>query len=432
MRSRLLLAAASLLVIASCNGAQQKRRAVREYISATWEKTLRYHPEDTPDSLLGLPRPYTVPCDEGMFNELYYWDTFFTNEGLIADGRIGMARDNTEDILYLIDKYGFMPNGNRIWYLSRSQPPFAALMVDAVFDATADTAFVRRAYPTLEKEYAFWQQQRSTPTGLNRYGGEPDEKLLKEMVGTLGKRLGDDFRSKGWSQEQTERFSRHGVAECESGWDFNPRFDRRCEDFCPVDLNALLYGMESRMARFSEIIGRGEEALWQERAQKRKELIIKYLYSNGAFYDYDWVNGRSSDVVSVAPFVLLFTGALDEDKAQAVVNSLSALEYPAGLAVCADAAYPYKYQWSFPNCWPPLQYMAVKGLDRYGRRDDARRLAASWTTAVENLFARTGKLWEKTTCTDSGVPEGVEYGTPSMMGWTAGTYVCLSKYLHNE
>ena len=76
--------------------------------------------------------------------------------------------------------------------------------------------------------------------------------------------------------------------------------------------------------------------------------------------------------------------------------------------------------------------MAVKGLDRYGRRDDARRLAASWTTAVENLFALTGKLWEKTTCTDGGVPEGVEYGTPSMMGWTAGTYVCLSKYLHNE
>ena len=105
-----------------------------------------------------------------MFNELYYWDTFFTNEGLIADGLVRTAEDNVENILFLIDRYGFMPNGNRLWYLSRSQPPYAALMVEKVYEATADTAWLRRAFPILEKEYGFWMRERMTPTGLNRYG----------------------------------------------------------------------------------------------------------------------------------------------------------------------------------------------------------------------------------------------------------------------
>ena len=419
-------------LIFSCCSPSVADSEIRAHISASWEKTVRYCPEDTPDSLIGLPKPYTVPCADGMFNELYYWDTFFTNEGLIADGRPEMARDNTDDILFLIDRYGFMPNGNRLWYLSRSQPPFASAMVESVFDAIRDTLWLGKAYPVLAKEYAFWQEKRQTPTGLNRYGGEADEKLVQEFIGTAGKRLGTDFRAKGWSPEELEKFGKHCVAECESGWDFNPRFNRRCEDYCPVDLNALLYGMERSMARFAGILETGEKELWEERAAMRKERILEYLMNDGGFYDYDYVNGEPSGVVSAAPFTLLFCGVLDEADAPKVRALLGKLEYPAGLAACADAPYGYSYQWSYPNVWPPVMYMAVFGLERYGFSEDAVRLASKWLAATGKLYRKTGKLWEKMTCLDGDVPARSEYGTPSMMGWTAGTYVCFDEFLSNE
>ena len=180
MRNRCFIVLASLLLALAC-GQEPDTAAVRLYISRAWDSTLRFNPGDTADSLIGLPRPYTVPCAEGMFNELYYWDTFFTNEGLIADGLVRTAEDNVENILFLIDRYGFMPNGNRLWYLSRSQPPYAALMVEKVYEATADTAWLRRAFPILEKEYAFWMRERMSTTGLNRYGWNEVPDTLAEL-----------------------------------------------------------------------------------------------------------------------------------------------------------------------------------------------------------------------------------------------------------
>ncbi|MBQ9410594.1 MAG: alpha,alpha-trehalase [Bacteroidales bacterium] len=430
MRNRFLIVLVLILAVCSCERSLDTK--VRRHISAGWEKTLRVNTADTPDSLIGMPRPYTVPCPDGTFQELYYWDTYFTNEGLIADGHVEMAKDNAEDILFLIDRYGFMPNGSRLWYLSRSQPPFAAAMVMSVFNATGDTLWLRGAYPTLKREYEFWQGKRQTPLGLNRYGGEADDKLIQEFIGTAGKRLGTDFRAKGWTEEELVRFGQHCVAECESGWDFNPRFNRRCEDYCPVDLNAILYGVETSMAGFSRILGTGEEALWLERAVLRKERIVSYCFRDGAFYDYDWVNSEPSAVLSAAQFALLYFGAADTVHAESVRNTLTRLEYPAGISVCADSPYDYVYQWSFPNTWPPVVYMAVMGLDRYGYRDDARRIASNWKTATERLYAKTGKLWEKMTCNTGSVPDGTEYGTPSMMGWTAGVYVCLDEFLKHE
>lgn len=428
MRNSPLILLAALALSACGTGTAP----VRAYIARSWDATVRFNPDDTPDSLIGMPRPYTVPCAEGMFNELYYWDTFFTNEGLIAEGRTEAAVDNTEDILYLIDKYGFMPNGNRLWYLNRSQPPYAALMVDRVFAATGDTAWLSKAYPVLEKEYAFWMETRMTPVGLNRYGWtEPSDTLVQEFITTAGRRLGQDFRAQGWTGERLEKFGLDCIAECESGWDFNPRFERRCGDFCPVDLNATLYGAERAMARFAGVLGR-DSLVWMQRAEVRRDRMSALFFDpqKKAFFDYDYVNGRRSEVVSAAVFALLFNEALDASQAAAVRDMLPLLEYPAGLSVCADANYPFTYQWSFPNAWPPTTYLAVEGLRKYGYEADARRLARTYLDAVTSLWRRTGKLWEKMRCTDASMPVDKEYDTPEMMGWTAGVFVCLDNYIN--
>ena len=100
----------------------------KEFILDNWDKVIRENKEDK-DTLIGLPYPYTVPCISGMFQEMYYWDTYFTNVGLILSGRIDQAKNNVDNMSYLISRYGFMPNGNRTRYLNNSQPPFLSMMV---------------------------------------------------------------------------------------------------------------------------------------------------------------------------------------------------------------------------------------------------------------------------------------------------------------
>jgi alpha,alpha-trehalase len=38
------------------------------------------------------------------------------------------------NVLNLIENYGYMPNGARIYYLVRTQPPMATLMVDEIYN----------------------------------------------------------------------------------------------------------------------------------------------------------------------------------------------------------------------------------------------------------------------------------------------------------
>lgn len=423
MKRVLLLAA---LLVTACADPTPER--VRDYIRTSWERTVRVNPEDD-GTLIGLPCPYTVPSPEGMFQEMYYWDTYFTNEGLLADGLTELAKGNTTNLLALVDRYGFVPNGSRTWYLSRSQPPFLSLMVASVFHHTRDTFWLQGAYETLRKEYDFWMTRRMTPCGLNRYSGQDAPQwLIDEFVVTGGQRLAAEFT---WEdQQEHDALGRHFTAEAESGWDFNPRFDRRCEDFCPVDLNALLYAFEGNMAEFSRTLGL-DPGPWEEAAQARKARMDALLWDGACYYDYDWVKGRRSDVLSAAIFTPLFTGMASQGQADGVADALGRLEFPYGLAVCEDKPYPYAYQWSYPNTWPPTTFMAVFGLDRYGHKEQARRLARKYIDLVCRSFKMTGKIWEKYDAVQGFSSPGEEYQTPEMLGWSAATYSCLYDYIHS-
>lgn len=400
---------------------------VKEFVCSSWDDAIRVNTEGD-ETLIGLPYPYSVPCASGTFQEMYYWDTFFTNEGLLLSGRCEQARYNTENIAYLIDKYGFMPNGNRSWYLNRSQPPYFAMMVKAVYEHDADKQWLERMYHLVLREYGFWEQNRSTPCGLNRYSSAADEDLRMEFVATGSKRLGHDYGADSLSREQTLALGGHFAAEAESGWDFTPRFDRRCEDFCPVDLNANLYFYETFLAQCASLFG-DDPKPWEERSRERKALMLSLMKgADGCFYDYDFVNNRLSGVVSGAVFNLLCADVLEKDDASAMLKMvLPALEHEHGLAVCAEGDYGYTYQWSYPSSWPPVVYLALRGLGEYGFTDDSQRLARKYVDMVRDVFAKTGNLWEKYNVIDGSVAEGLEYQTPPMLGWSAGAYLyCCS------
>lgn len=392
---------------------------VQRYIQENMGRTLRQNVKDD-GTLIGLPHPYTVPCADGMFNELYYWDTYFTNKALFALGQAEQAKNNIKDILYLIDRFGYMPNGNRTGFLRRSQPPYAALMVNDVYRASGDLSFLKSALVTLKKEYEFWMTRRVSENGLNHYDCEEDEESCSAMYnGCVAERIGKD------ESRDPKEAGRHYFAECESGWDFNPRFNGYCADYNPVDLNSNLYMYEKLFAEYEVLLGEGNGKAWKEKAKSRAEKINELLWDNsaGVYKDYNYNTGKLSDVISAASFQPYFAGLADEKQREGLLNLFRILENDYGVFTTEKTGK--KYQWAHPNIWAPCQYLAVEGLRHYGYEKEAERIAKKYTTLIEKNFDAHGKLFEKYNGLTGDIDAISEYGTPEMLGWTAGVYCAL-------
>lgn len=397
---------------------------IKQFIYDNWDGTLRFEPNDQ-EKLIGMPYPYTVPCIKDKFNELYYWDTYFTNVGLILSDKVDYAKNNTSDIAYLINRYGYMPNGNRFHYLSRSQPPFFTAMVRDVFEKTRDTAWLSEMYEAGKREYDFWQTKRMTPSGLNRYYYNEDVPVdLQQSAEYYCKRLNIDVPA---DEADVRRYGIANRTVCESGWDCNSRFGIcRNTEYNWIDLNCLLFGMERDMAGFAEILENGEEQTWTERAEARREKLNALCWNDkvGAFCDYDFVNGKVSDFVSAASFYAMFVGLCTEEQAASTVKLIEKLEQPHGLACCEPRDDLLDLQWDYPHGWACLHYVAIAGLLRYGYSDIAKRLAVKYCNTVERNFEKTGNIWEKynmVTGEVSTTKEGAHQIT--MMGWSAGIYL---------
>ena len=394
---------------------------VKEYIEANWDNTTRVVTEDK-DTLIGLPYPYTVPCCEGAFQEMYYWDVYFTNVGLIKSGRLAQAKNNVDNMCCLINKYGFMPNGNRTYYLSRSQPPFLSQMVRCIYEKTGDIQWLGECYKALEKEYDFWENERQTPCGLNRYYGKFSREELMDFSSLLCRRFNIE---KPDDESTAQSYGKAMYSFAESGWDCNSRMGLDCYNYAWADLNALLFGVETDMAYFSLELKNDCEASWQHKAENRREKMTRLLWNDksGGFYDYNFIDGKQSDVISVAQFYSMFSGLCTEEQAQRTVSLLPELEAEFGVACCQKREDLFSLQWDYPNGWACLQYIVVHGLLRYGYREDALRIAQKYKSLVERVFEETGNLWEKYDVTTGEVSRNKEYKTPAMMGWTAGVYV---------
>ncbi|WP_309398361.1 trehalase family glycosidase [Cerasicoccus maritimus] len=414
---------------------------VCDFIAAHWQDTVRACPADD-GTLIGLPHPYTIPCRKGAFQELYYWDTYFTSLGLLANGQGELALNNTRNLLAQVERYGYVPNGNRTYYLTRSQPPYLAPLVDVVARNLEHPTLTAEAYPLLKHEHEFWSKQRATPTGLSRHGQQATDEELIAFFETIKHRLGLSHRKPEDCLAETAR----AMAECESGWDFNSRFSGRCPDFCPVDLNSNLWLYEKLLAEWAPA---NEAVYWQAKADARAALINAYCWDEERqmFADYNFAKGRRSTVVSSAALQPLWAGLATEAQAAAVVkNVLPQLEHAYGVATGVPNDAPQ--QWDYPNAWACIQHLVYRALDRYGYVEDARRIARKYIASVCQTFAATGDLWEKynvingthhtleeagylinpdNLATAEATTESAE--PPAMMGWTAGVFVDAVAYI---
>jgi alpha,alpha-trehalase len=411
---------------------------IRDHINKLWTVLTRTpQGEDAAGSLLPLSARYVVPG--GRFREMYYWDSYFTMLGLQTSGRDDLVADMVENFAGLIDRYGHIPNGSRSYYLSRSQPPFFACMVE--LQAAHDAGALVRRLPQLEREYAFWMEGAKglAPGAVHR-------RVVRLADGSLLNRYWDDVatpRDESWLEDiETAKSSgrpqsdvyRDLRAAAESGWDFSSRWladgktlgSIRTTDIAPVDLNSLLYKLEIVIARACEQARRpdcNQEMLKHANARKGVMLRLMWNGSVNAFVDYDWRNKRAMSQLTAATVYPLFAGLASPPQAQRVAATIRASLLNAhGLATTTEDT---GQQWDAPNGWAPLQWIAIDGLRRNGEQDLAAKIAEGWVGENARVYCQTGKLVEKYNVRDAGEGAGGEYPVQDGFGWTNAVLIKL-------
>jgi alpha,alpha-trehalase len=407
------------------------------HIDGLWDVLTR-HPREHPScsSLLPLPQPYVVPG--GRFGEMYYWDSYFTMVGLAESGRHDLLRSMADNFAWLIDHYGHVPNGNRSYYLSRSQPPVFALMVELFEQHGVDEAM--RYLPRLRREHEFWMRDGEglrpgdasrhcvrMPDGalLNRYWDELDEPREEEYL--------EDVTTAGRQQARpAPEVYRELRAAAASGWDFSSRWcdeggdlsSTRTTSIVPVDLNAFLHKLESQIARLATESGDAATGdAFRKRADDRRQAMQRWSWNEqaGAFLDWDLLRDRSRALCAAAA-TPLYVGMATPEQARRSAGVLEAqLLQQGGIATTLSESGE---QWDSPNGWAPLQWLAIAGCRRYGLdalSDDIRR---RWLETVGSLYRREAKLVEKYVLVhtaDGAVGGGGgEYPLQDGFGWTNG------------
>ena len=412
-----------------------------QHITQLWPALTR-QPESLGEysSRINLPHPYVVPG--GRFNEIYYWDSYFTQLGLIADGQQALVDSMVANFAALIDQVGFIPNGNRSYFTTRSQPPFFALMLDLI-----DKQSARRYLPQLKAEYAFWMDGSSQLEGsLQQKDSKPHRRVVSTPEGLLNRYWDDtdtprpesyreDVELAEASGRDAAELYRDLRAGAESGWDFSSRWfaaeglgSIQTTQILPVDLNVLLYLLEAKLAELES--DSTEKSYYKAAATARAELIRAQFYSDtlGYFTDLNLADLSNRESLSMATLFPLFAGIATPEQAQSVAKTVEARLLRSGGWVTTECNSGQ--QWDAPNGWAPLQWIAFVGLKNYGFDELAEDAAKAWIDVNDRIFDTYGKMIEKYDVETLGqLAGGGEYAVQDGFGWSNGVYQGLRQAL---
>ena len=412
--------------------------AIATHIKSLWQ-VLKRNPDKALEgsSLLPLPNAYIVPG--GRFREIYYWDSYFTMLGLQESNEYEMIENMINNFAFLIDTYGHIPNGNRSYYLSRSQPPFFSLMVNLLAEKKGDIVY-KKYLSSLQKEYDYWMDKTAKtkhvvtmPDGsiLNRYydaDNAPRQESYKEDFEVATKAAASLYpESQIIKFQNVSRDLRSGA---ESGWDFSTRWFAdgknistiQTTNLIPVDLNGLLYHLELTLANANKVAGNIKETnSFNALASKRKKAINKYCFNTKSnwYLDYNITTKKQSTIMTAAGISPLFFNIAAKENATAIAKTLQKyFVKPGGIVTSLNTS---GQQWDAPNGWAPLQWIAVKGLENYNQSALAKDIAKRWVSLNIKVYKQTGKLMEKYNVVDINLPAGGgEYKGQDGFGWTNG------------
>ncbi len=386
---------------------------VLSHIESKWDALIRSNPDEH-GTLIGLPFRYVVPSDGAMFQEMYYWDSFFTSLGLVNTKYENLVVETADNFAYLLGRFGLIPNASRYYFLSRSQPPF-------------------------------FTQQMMLAWGVKVRQGDPQRKewLARMVLLAEAEHFTVWLGTKQPHHRQIHRgLSRYFdinyldmLASCESGWDHSNRCDDRWLEHLPIDLNCLLALRESDIASAHTILGNDAAAReWSARRDARVKTIRSLMWNADAqcYLDYDVSKRETNPTVSVAMFSALWAGVATPAQAKKMVATWFPKFLKRGGLVTSLKAKAGR-QWAYPNGWAPLQWIAVEGLLRYGFATEAFEVMRRWCDMTAKVFSETGEMWEKLNVVTAKerTEEGL-YGAITGFGWSNAVFVDFSRRLESH
>ncbi len=393
-------------------------------------------------SRIPLPKAYVVPG--GRFSEIYYWDSYFTMLGLQQSGKTDLIQHMADNFAYLIDTFGFIPNGSRTYYLGRSQPPFFSFIVNLLSETNGRRTLVRYL-PQLQKEYDFWMDGKSTLTDQNlayrRVVRLPDGAILNRYYDDRITPRPESYKEDALLAQkvtktpaESARLYRDLRAGAESGWDYSSRWLRdgktlatiHTTDFVPVDLNCLLTNLERTLSEGYRLKGDAKRAdQYMALSRQRREAVQRYCWDAGRnfFFDYDFAAKKLSSIYSLAGVVPLFMRMTTAQQAVGVAQTLERqFLKPGGLVTTVNTTGE---QWDAPNGWAPLQWMTIRGLRNYRQPKLADLIKTRWVAENLRVYKATGKLVEKYDVVNTAAAKGGEYPNQDGFGWTNGVLLRL-------
>ncbi|XP_053680551.1 trehalase [Anopheles nili] len=400
-------------------------------------------------SIIHVDNPVIVPG--GRFREFYYWDSYWIVKGLLLSEMYSTTKGMLENFLSIIQRFGFIPNGGRIYYSMRSQPPLLCGMVKAYVDATNDTKFAMDNVMTLEREFLFF---------MNNYMTEVNEYQLAtygyKSSGPRPESYREDILSASIFEREDDKQDYYCElkAAAESGMDFSSRWfikdgtnsgnltDLKCRSIVAVELNAILYWNARIIAEFygyrNDISSISKKEEYLAKAEELKKAINAVLWDEqeGVWLDYDLINKKLRKYFTPTNLSPLWVGCYDQKDTNlpkrilAYIDRLQLDRYPGGVP---NTLQNTNEQWDFPNVWAPMQHMLVMGLDSLDNaeaKEMAFRWAQRWVRGNYIAYNSTNAMFEKYDAQElGGHGGGGEYDVQTGFGWTNGAAMDLmNKY----
>ncbi|KAK5639249.1 hypothetical protein RI129_011741 [Pyrocoelia pectoralis] len=392
-------------------------------------------------SIIWVPNPVIVPG--GRFREFYYWDSYWIIQGLLLSEMYHTAKGMLDNFLYITKTYGHIPNGGRIYYLARSQPPLLIPAVKLYVDTVKDYTYIENNIEILEMEFNYWLTNH---TKMVAHRGRHYKFAVygDKSSGPRPESYREDVEMANGLKEDHEKELLYSElkAAAESGWDFSSRWfirngtnkgnlsNTNIRSIVPIDLNAIMYWNAAILSEFYHTLNNVEKSQkYADIAKEWMEAVTDLLWHEelGTWLDYDLINNVRRDYFAVSNISPLWTGCYPKEHTEKIVRLvLKYLQtqnviYPGGTPTTKEHTGE---QWDFPNAWPPLQNILVNGLYNTGNEAAQRlafELAQTWLRSNLISFQKTHTMFEKYDATVAGKSGGGgEYNTQWGFGWTNG------------
>lgn len=339
-------------------------------------------------SLIPLNHTFVIPG--GRFREQYYWDSYWIIQGLIQSELYETVNATLQNFMDEIESFGFIPNGGRIYYLNRSQPPLFIHMVYDYVNATGDTSIVQRALPLAEAELAWWANNRTIEVtspytnqtymmahyAVNNTAPRPESYLTDYLTvhdPTLSTPLTDDQAAELYSEL---------ASGAETGWDYSSRFEAipqlgnsglrslNVKNIIPICLNSILYKARLLLADLYDSSNATAASYHRQVGARIRAGVLDLFWdpTKLAFYDFNLTSNARNDILTAATFYPAWNYIIPNELFTSQSNAFGYFAAVNMVMNKYNGTVPVTFldwtglQWDAPNSWPPHQFIIMQAL----------------------------------------------------------------------